>query len=81
MNAKNIPKIKLKITSPVIPDAANSVPPLNPIENNKYKEIKLLEAAGISKSLFTNFASMPSMKKSNVGFVTLKISKSKFIIQ
>jgi hypothetical protein len=50
-------------TSVVIPVTANSLPPLKPIENNKYKEIKFFEAAGTSKSLLTYFAKTPKMKK------------------
>ena len=80
MNAKNIPNTKLKMTSFVIPETANSAPPLKPIENKRYKEINALEAGGISKSLLTYFAIIPRIKKSKVGFVRLKISNSKLII-
>jgi hypothetical protein len=66
-------------TSLVNPLCANSSPPLNPIENNKYSEINLEELAGISKSLFTTAAITPNKKNSNVGLVKLLISISKFM--
>jgi hypothetical protein len=60
-----------------MPVTANSAPPLNPIENNKYKAMKPFEAAGISKSLLTVLAITPKIKKRSVGFFILKISNSK----
>jgi len=36
---------------------------------SKYKEINLLELCGISKSLFTITAMIPSKKNNNVGLV------------
>ncbi len=80
MSAKDIPNKRLTITSVVIPVTANSLPPLKPMENNKYNEIKFLEAAGTSKSLLSYFAKTPKMKKSRVGFVKLKDRSSKLII-
>lgn len=68
------------MTSVVIPVTANSLPPLKPMENNKYNEIKFFDAAGTSKSLLTYFANTPKMKNNKVGFVKLKESSSKLII-
>jgi hypothetical protein len=81
INANDIPNIRLTITSVVIPVTANSLPPLKPIENNKYKEIKFFDAAGTSKSLLTYFAKTPKMKKSNVGLVKLNDKSSKLIME
>jgi hypothetical protein len=63
-----------------IPVTANSAPPLNPMENKRYKEMKPLEAAGISKSLFRYLAKTPKIKNKSVGLVKLKMSNSKLTI-
>jgi hypothetical protein len=75
-----MPNKRLIITSFVIPVTANSLPPLNPMENNRYSEMKFFDAAGTSKSLLTYFAKTPKMKNNKVGFVRLKESNSKLII-
>ena len=59
---------------------ANSSPPLNPMENSKYREINFEEFSGISKSLFNLTASTPKIKNSNAGLVRFSKSKSKFIV-
>jgi hypothetical protein len=81
ISANNMPNTRLVITSVVIPVTANSLPPLNPMANNKYREMKLFVAAGISKSLLTYFAKTPRIKNSKVGFVRLKVNSSKLIIR
>jgi len=53
----------------VKPLCANSCPPLKPMENNKYREINLLDDAGISRSLFIMTARTPSTKNNRVGLV------------
>ena len=67
------PKAKDNNISPVSPDAANSVPPLKPMENNKYRAINPFDAFGISKSLFTILAKTPNRKNKRVGFVRLNV--------
>lgn len=75
--ANKKPKHILNKTWEEIPVTANSEPPLNPMENKRYSEIKPLEAAGISKSLFKYLAMTPKMKNKSVGLVKLKMSNSK----
>jgi hypothetical protein len=53
---------------------ANSCPPLNPMEKSRYSDINLLEDSGISKSLLTMVANMPSKKNNKVGLVRLETS-------
>ena len=52
---------------------ASSCPPLNPIENNKYRLMNFAVEAGISKSLLIRTAMIPSKKNSKVGFVRFEI--------
>ena len=67
------------ITSSVMLSCANSCPPLNPIENKRYKEINFAELDGISKSLFSRTAMMPNRKNRNAGLLRLLISRVLFI--
>jgi hypothetical protein len=57
----------------------NSCPPLKPIANNKYSEMNFEELAGISRSLFTYTAIMPSTKNNKAGLVRFSVSRLKFI--
>ena len=75
----NIPNSIEKPISLVNVSCDSSCPPLNPIENNKYNEINFDELSGISKSLFTETAMIPSTKNNKAGLVKFSKSKLKFI--
>lgn len=77
IEASKKPNNKNLRISVVMPELANSVPPLNPMEKSKYKAKKPLEALGISKSLFTILAKTPNKKNKSVGFDKLNVNNSK----
>jgi hypothetical protein len=77
--ARAKPNNKELIISVLKPLCDNSCPPLNPIENNKYREMNLLEEAGISKSLFTKVAKIPNRKNKSVGLLRLLNNNSNFM--
>ena len=48
---------------------ANSLPPLNPMDNNRYMEMNLEELSGILRSFLNCTARIPNMKNKSAGFV------------
>jgi hypothetical protein len=61
-------------TSAVNVSCASSWPPLNPMENNKYKAMNLEVLAGISKSLLMFTENMPNKKNSRAGLERLSVN-------
>ncbi len=52
----------------------NSCPPLKPMANSRYSDKNLLVLSGITRSLFTTAAIIPSRKKRRTGLVRLATS-------
>jgi len=57
----------------------SSCPPLNPMAKSKYSEMNFEEFGGISRSLFSSTATMPSTKNKRAGFVRFSSKRLKFM--